>query len=76
MTHPKPQVALVRGPIVSTVNAFNNEATPAIGYAYISAYIERRGYAVELVDAIGEGLDRFTPLENFPGYHTQGLTFE
>jgi len=30
------------------VNAFNNEATPAIGYAYISAYIERRGYAVEL----------------------------
>ena len=48
MTHPKPQVALVRGPIVSTINAFNNEATPAIGYAYISAYIERRGYAVEL----------------------------
>lgn len=76
MTHPKPRVALVRGPIVSTVNAFNNEATPAIGYAYISAYIERRGYAVELVDAIGEGLDQFTPLEAFPGYHTQGLTFE
>ncbi len=76
MTQPKPQVALVRGPIVSTVSAFNNEATPAIGFAYISAYVASRGYPVEIVDAIGEGLDHFTPQDNYPGYHAQGLTFE
>ena len=69
-------VALVRGPIVSTVNAFNNEATPAIGYAYISAYIAAKGYTNTIVDAIGEGLDRFWDLDDYPGYHCQGLTFE
>jgi anaerobic magnesium-protoporphyrin IX monomethyl ester cyclase len=70
------RVALVRGPIVSTLRAFNNEATPCIGFAYIAAYARKRGYSCEIVDAIGEGLSQFWPLPQFPGYHCQGLTFE
>ena len=73
---PHPNVTLVRGPIVSTVNAFNNEATPAIGFAYISGYLAERGYSVDIVDAIGEGLDKFWSLEAYTGYHCQGLTFD
>jgi radical SAM superfamily enzyme YgiQ (UPF0313 family) len=70
------RVALVRGPIVSTLRAFNNEATPCIGFAYIAAYARKRGYSCEIVDAIGEGLSQFWPLLEFPGYQCQGLTIE
>jgi hypothetical protein len=70
------RVALVRGPIVSTLRAFNNEATPCIGFAYISGYVKKFGYACEIVDAIGEGLSQFWPLKEFSGYQCQGLTFE
>jgi radical SAM superfamily enzyme YgiQ (UPF0313 family) len=67
-------VSLVRPPIVSTTRAFNNEATPCLGLAYISAYLKSKGYEVEIVDAIGEALGYFWDIEEFPGYHSQGLT--
>jgi len=70
------QVALVRGPIVGTMRSVNNEATPCLGLAYIAGYAEKYGYNVQIVDAIGEGLSRFYPLAEFPGFQCQGLTFE
>jgi anaerobic magnesium-protoporphyrin IX monomethyl ester cyclase len=69
-------VSLVRPPIVSTKRAFNNEATPCIGFAYISAYLMSKGYEVQIVDGIAEALNRFWNLADFPGYHCQGLTIE
>ena len=72
----RPSVALVRAPIVSTSNAVNNEATPGLAYAYISAYIARHGYACTVVDGIAEALGRVWPLEGRPGYQCQGLTFD
>ena len=66
-------VTLVRGPIVSTVKAVNNEATPCIGLAYIAAYIRLHGYDVAIVDAIGEGLNHYWALDRYPGYIGQGL---
>ena len=52
-------VTLVRPPILCTQRAFNNEATPCIGFAYISAYLRSKGYDVSIVEAIGEGLNQF-----------------
>lgn len=72
----KPMVALVRGPIVSTSAAVNNEATPSIAFAYLSAYIAKHGYECTIVDAIAEGLGHFWPLDKFPNYQCQGLRFE
>lgn len=69
------KIVLVRPPIVSTLNAFNNEATPAIGLAYIAGHIKGCGHDCEIVDAIAEGLNRRWPVESFPGYQCQGLTF-
>ena len=69
-------VALVRPPIVSTVRALNNEATPSVALAYISAGLKAAGYEVEVIDAIAEGLNRCWPLSQFPGYQGQGLTFD
>jgi len=72
----KLRVALVRGPVVSTARSVNNEATPCIGLAYVSAYVRARGYATTIVDAIGEGLNRYWALREHPGYACQGLTVE
>jgi radical SAM superfamily enzyme YgiQ (UPF0313 family) len=68
-------VTLVRGPIVSTARAINNEATPCISFAYIAAYLRAKGHRVEVVDAVADGLARVWPLERYPGYRCQGLTF-
>ena len=72
----KLRVALVRGPIVSTARSVNNEATPCIGLAYVSAYVRAHGYVPTIVDAIGEGLNRYWSLPAHRGYVCQGLAFE
>jgi anaerobic magnesium-protoporphyrin IX monomethyl ester cyclase len=72
----RPRVTLVRGPVVSTVRAANNEATPCIGLAYVAAYARHYGYEVTIVDAIGEGLNQYWPLKDHPNYICQGLHFE
>lgn len=69
-------VALVRGPIVSTTRAINNEATPCVAFAYIAAYLRQYGHDVAIVDAIAEGLNKFWPLADRPGFRCQGLTFK
>jgi len=58
-------VVLVRGPLVSSTRALNNEATPAIGLAHISGYLEQFGYKVALVDGIGEGLNDVWSLDTY-----------
>lgn len=68
-------VVLVRGPIVSTLGALNNEAVPAIGLAYIAGYLQARGVYAKIIDSIGEGINRIWPVEGFDGYQCQGLTF-
>ena len=73
---PKKKVALVRGPLVYATRSLNNEATPCIAFAYLSAYLRAHGYEVLWVDAIGEGLNQTSELPNHPGYSIQGLTFE
>lgn len=71
----KPIVTLVRGPIVSTYNALNNEATPSIAFASISGFLMHQGYEVHIVDSIAEGLNEVWPIDAFPGYHCHGLVF-
>ena len=71
-----PHVTFVRNPIVAAAKSFNNEATPCIAFAYLSAYIARRGYDYRLVDGIAEGLNQTWPLSTVPGFRCQGLTYD
>ena len=71
-----PHVTFVRGPIVASMGAVNNEAVPSISLAYLSAMVARAGYEFSWVDAIAEGLGQFHPLETHPGYQCQGLGLE
>lgn len=72
----KPKVALVRGPVVSTKRALNNEATPAIALAYIAGYLRKHSYDPFIIDATGEGLNYVWHPSNYPFYQMQGTTFE
>ena len=71
-----PKVALVRGPIISAEGSFNNEATPAIGLAYVAGSVRSLGYDVAIIDAIAEGLNQSRPLPLRPGFMTLGLTID
>jgi anaerobic magnesium-protoporphyrin IX monomethyl ester cyclase len=66
----------VRGPIVASTGAVNNEAVPSISLAYLSSALQKAGYPFAWVDAIGEGLGSYWPLVDFPGYRCQGSTLE
>lgn len=71
-----PRTTLVRGPIVYTQGAFNNEAVPAIGLAYLAGYMRAHGGTPEIVDAIGESLNQVWDYPDYEGYQCQGLTFD
>jgi anaerobic magnesium-protoporphyrin IX monomethyl ester cyclase len=71
----KLRVALVRGPFVATLRAASNEATPALGLAYLAAYIRQHGYQPTIVDAVGEDLNRYWSLDAYPGLIIKGLPF-
>jgi len=66
-------VALVRAPLLSRAGAFNNEAVPHLGMAYLAAYLRERGHAVHFVDGIAEGLNQVHPLPDLPGFQIQGI---
>lgn len=75
-TRKKLRITLVRGPFVATVHAASNEATPALGIAYVAAYARQHGYDVTMVDSVGEDLNRFWFLDGYPGVIIKGLGFE
>ena len=70
------KVVLIRPPIVSKFGAINNEATPALAFAYISSYLHANGYESIMIDAIGEALSKTWPLTEYEGYQCHGLTFD
>jgi len=69
------KVTLVRGPLVFKEGSVNNEATPAIGMAYVDGFIRQGGYETTWVDAVAEGLNKVWASEKYPGFNCQGLTF-
>lgn len=66
-------VALVRAPLISREGALNNEASPAIGLAYIAGYLQKYGHHVEIVDGTAEDLGTVRPLKEHPGFQIQGI---
>lgn len=50
-------------------------ATPPIAIAYLSGTLRAHGYDLQSIDAIGEDIDRMTPIEGTVGF-AQGLPIE
>lgn len=70
------KITLLRGPLVFRDDAINNEATTAIGMAYVDGFLRQGGYETTWVDAIAEGLNQVWASEKHPGFNCQGLTFD
>ncbi len=72
----RPMITFVRGPIISSEDSLNNEATPCVAFAYLAGYLRKRGYDTHFVDSIAEGLGHYWRLPQFPGYMAQGIGFD
>ncbi len=70
------KVALVRAPLISREGALNNEASPAIGLAYIAGYLLKKGHKVEIVDGTAADLGIVRPLKEYPGFQIQGIELD
>lgn len=70
------KVALVRAPLISREGALNNEASPAIGLAYIAGYLLKKGHDVEIVDGTAADLGTVRPLKDYPGFQIQGIELD
>lgn len=75
-TGDKLHVTLVRPPLVSRVGAFNNEAVPHLGLAYVAAAARAAGHDVVLFDGIAEGLNQVHPIDGYPGFQVQGIPLD
>ncbi len=72
-TENKAHITLVRAPLISRVGSLNNEVVPALGCAYLAAYVRKFGYETELVDGAALALNQVHPFPGFPGYQLQGV---
>lgn len=56
------RVTLIRPPMVLSRMAHTTPTCPPIGLAYLAGSLRAAGHQVDVVDAVGEGLDAFVPL--------------
>ena len=65
-------VALIRPPIVSSINSFSAPVTPPLALAYLESCLENNGFKVSLVDAVGEAINKVSIIED-PKCRIRGL---
>lgn len=58
-------------------NSGNALTTPPVGVAYLAGYVRRGGHEVQVIDGVGEAIDRYTPIfDPVLGFSLHGLTLE
>lgn len=60
------KLTLIRPPTVVSPNALGEDALPPIGLAYLASSVREAGHSVEVVDAVGEALDRWEAIDGWP----------
>lgn len=58
------KILLINPPHIQKKGLYPKIVFEPIGLAYVGAYLEREGYDVAILDAIGLGFDRFTDIDN------------
>lgn len=64
MTPATLKVALVRPPIIVPASNITTMFTPPLGLAYIAGSLRGAGFAVQLLDGVGESIDTRHPADN------------
>ena len=68
------QICLIRPATITTATAVGEDAAPPIGLAYVAAALRVEGHDVQIVDALGEALDRYHRIADLPTGLRHGLT--
>ena len=68
-------IVLIRPPMVLSQYSLSTSATPPLAIAYLSGFLRDNGFDPQTIDALGEGLDSFTPIEATVGI-AQGLPID
>ena len=66
-------VVLINPPQIYTKSQIVAGVTPPLGPAYLAAVLDKHGYKVKIVDALGEKPDQFTQHGDFT---LRGLTYQ
>ena len=66
------KTVLIRPPMVLSQYSLSTSATPPIAIAYLAGALRARNFEVKTIDALGEDIERFTPIEGTVGL-AQGL---
>jgi len=66
------EIVLIRPPMVLSRYSLSTSATPPLALAYLAGMLGAEGYDVQAIDAIGEDINRFTPIDGTVGV-AQGL---
>src|SRR5437868_14933812 len=70
------KVVLIRPATITTAEAVGEDAAPPLGVAYLAACLRQAGHDVSVVDALGEALDRYTPIPGLATGARHGLSDE
>lgn len=68
------KIALVRPPTVFFRGGALQDAVPPIGLAYLASSLKQAGHEVVGVDAIGEGLEKWSRVDDWPEVMHHGLS--
>jgi len=61
------KVVLIRPPMVLSQFSLSTSTTPPIAIAYLAGTLRAKGFEVQTIDAIGEDIERLTPIEGTVG---------
>ena len=70
------KTTLVRPATFTTTRSLGEDSAAPIGIAYLAACLQQSGHYVNVVDALGEALDKFTPVAHIPNGLSHGLLEE
>lgn len=69
------EVVLIRPPMVSSKCSLCTLVTPPLAIAYLSGTLRAHGHEAQVIDALGEDIDKLTPIEGTVGV-AQGLSID
>jgi anaerobic magnesium-protoporphyrin IX monomethyl ester cyclase len=61
------KIVLIRPPMILSQFSLSTSTTPPIAIAYLSGTLRANGYDVQTIDAIGEDIERLTPMPGTVG---------
>jgi hypothetical protein len=70
------KVCLVNPSVSTAASSLSVELILPLGIAYLAGHLDREGFGLTVVDAIGEGAGSFHPLPAYPDGLLHGLTHE